>query len=158
MLYRVIRPLKALLVVLILIAAGVQLLVPVAAAQAADNYPGLAYLAVPYSVTLIAIVACGQVAAACIWPLLTHVGKESLFADDTFRWVNVVIYAGGVATLLSAALSVHVFIVVGTGPITLPMGLLGMTVGTAAFTLLMLVMRGLLRSAVAMRRDLEGVI
>lgn len=159
--YRVIGPLKALLVVLIVGAVGVQLLVPLSAAEVAEVNPAFAYLAVPYSVVLIAIIACGQVAVAFIWPLLTHVGQESIFTDAAFRWVTVIIYAGGVATVLSALLTVHLFIVLivaDTGPGTLRAGMIGLTVGTAAFTLLMLVMRSLLRSAVAMRQDLEGVV
>lgn len=156
--HRVVSPLKALIVVLIVFAVGVELLVPLAATQAATNFPMFAYLAVPYSVTLIAIILCGQVAAAAVWPLLTQVGNGSIFTGDPFRWVRVIIYAGGIATVLSAALTGHVFIVVSTGPITLPMGLIGMTVGTAAFTLLMMVIRGRLQTAVAMRRDLDAVI
>lgn len=158
MLLRIIGPLKALLVVLIAGALGVQLLIPLAAAQTADVNPDFAYLAVPYSVALIAIVACCQVAAAIIWPLLTQVGNESIFTAGAFRWVTVIIYAGGVATVISAALTAHELIFVGEGPITVPLGLVGMTVGAGAFTLLMLVMRELLRSAVVMRSDLDEVV
>lgn len=159
--YRLISPLQVLLVVLIVGAVGVQLLVPLQAAAMADRYEAFAYLAVPYSVTGIAIIACCQVATGAIWPLLTRIRAGSLFDGGAFRWVNVIIGAGGVATLLCAALNVHLFIILaiaGLGPGTLRIALLGMALGAAAFTLLMLVMRGLLRSAVSMRHDLEGVI
>lgn len=141
--------LKVLIVILIVFAVGAQGLVPVAAGQTADANPAFAYLALPYSVVLIAIIACGEVVAVATWKLLTHVGDESIFTPDAFRWVNVIIYGGVAATVLSAGWAVHEFAFVGAGPITVPMGLIGLTVGICAFTLLMLVMRGLLRSAVA---------
>lgn len=158
MMLNVIDWLRTLIVILVVFAVGAQALVPVAAAQTADANPDLAYLALPYSVVLIAIIACGEVVAVATWKLLTHVGDQSIFTRDAFRWVTVIIYAGLAATVISAGWAVHEFVFVGAGPITLPMGLVGLAVGLCAFTLLMVVMRGLLRAAVAMRSELDEVI
>ncbi len=154
----VILPLRALIVALCVLAAAAQALVPLAAHEAAAMAPELAYLQVPYAVAGIAIIGCGQVVLVATWPLLSRVRRGVIFDAGAFTWVRVMIGAGVVATVLCVLLSAHVLLVVGQGPPTVPLVLLGGCAAGAAFTLLMVVMRALLRSAVAMHEELAEVI
>lgn len=151
-------PLRALIVLLVLLALAAQALVPLAAAEAATLEPGLAYLQVPYAVAGIAMIACGQAVLVAIWPLLSKVRRGVIFDAGAFRWVTVMIGAGVVVTVLSAVLMAHVLLVVQVGPVTVPLALLGAVAVGAAFTLLMVVLRALLRSAVGMHDELAEVI
>lgn len=155
---RVIVPLRALIVVLLLLALAAQALLPLAASETATSAPDLAYLQVPYAVAGIAMIACGQLVLVAIWPLLTRVRYGAIFDAGAFRWVGMMIGAGVAVTALSLLLTLHVLVVVQQGPITVPLVLLGGAAGGAAFTLLMVVMRALLRSAVAMHDELAAVI
>lgn len=155
---RVVVPLRVLIVVLLLLALAAQALVPLAATEAATTTPELSYLQVPYAVAGIATIGCGQVVLVAIWPLLTRVRRGAIFDVAAFRWVGVMIGAGVVATTLSLLLTAHVLLVVQQGPVTVPLVLLGGCAAVAAFTLLMVVMRALLRSAVAMHDELAEVI
>jgi hypothetical protein len=117
-------------------------------------------LSVPYSVAGIALVACVQVALLGIWALLSMVRRDAIFADRAFRWVDVIIGAGTVATALTLALAVHLYFVVE--PILDAPGLIAITLGGTicggAFVLLMVVMRGLLRRATSFRSELDEVV
>src|SRR5690625_711556 len=155
---KVIVPLRALIMVLLLLALAAQALVPLAAREAATMAPELSSLQVPYAVAGIATIACGQVVLVAIWPLLTRVHRGAIFDVGAFRWVGVMLGAGVVATTLILLLTAHVLFVVRQGPVTVPLVLLGGCAAGAAFTLLMVVMRALLRSAVAMRAELAEVI
>src|SRR5690625_1784747 len=98
---RVTLPLRALIVLLFLLALAAQALVPLAATQAATLEPSLAYLQVPYAVAGIAMIACGQVVLVAIWPLLSRVRRGVIFDAGAFRWVGVMIAAGVMVTALS---------------------------------------------------------
>lgn len=155
---RVILPLRAFIVLLITLALAAQALVPLAATEVAATEPSLAYLQVPYAVAGIAMIACAQVVLVAIWPLLNRVRRGAIFDVGAFRWVALMIGAGAVATALSVVLTAHVLLVVQAGPVTVPLTLLGLAAGGAAFTLLMVVLRALLRSAVTMHDELAEVI
>ena len=112
--------------------------------------------AVAYAVLAVAAVACLEVALVALWVLLSMVARNAIFEERAFRWVDVISVAGLVATLLVAALCAHMgewddapgLILIGGG-----IGL-----GGVAFALLMVVMRGLLRSATTFRRELDEVV
>jgi hypothetical protein len=148
---------------ILLIAAGAVLtqifIVPVVGTGIADDAE-LPELGVPYAIIGVVIVACVEVALFAIWVLLSMVRKDAIFSERAFRWVDVIIGAAVVATALSLALAVHIYYVVN--PILDAPGLVAITLGTAilgaAFVLLMIVMRGLLRSATTLQSELAEVV
>jgi hypothetical protein len=152
------RLLRVALVILLLGSVFAQVLLPVAASQFGTTVPEVAYLVVPYSVAAILFIACGQVALLVVWRLLSMVGGGVIFTRSALRWVDVIIACGSVATLLSAVVWIHMlgFVPGGGGPMGLY--LVAVVVAGLAFVLLMIVMRGLLESAIADRTELDEVI
>ncbi len=135
-----------------------QLLVPLYASQVGTTFPEVAYLVVPYSVAAILFIACGQVALLVVWRLLSMVGGGVIFTRRALRWVDVIIGCAAVATVLSAGVLIHMlrFVPGGGGP--MGVYLVACVVAGLAFVLLMVVMRGLLESAIADRTELDEVI
>lgn len=117
-------------------------------------------IAVPYAFCGILTIACGQVVLVAIWALLSRVRRDAIFSERAYRWVDVILAAGITATATLLALAVHVAVVVEP-PLDAP-GLtafaFGAVVCAAAFVLLMIVMRGLLRSATGLRSELAEVV
>jgi hypothetical protein len=150
--------LRVALVVLLLGSVLAQVLVPVYASQVATTHPEVAYLVVPYSVAAILFVGCGQVALLVVWRLLSMIGGGVIFTRRALRWVDVIIACGAVATVLSVGVLIHMlgFVPGGGGPMYLY--LVACVVAGLAFVLLMVVMRGLLESAIADRTELDEVI
>ena len=132
--------------------------IPQLAAEAAEEFPELAYLAIPYSVLLIVTVACVQVVFLALWVLLSRVRRGAIFTEQSFAWVNTIIGAGILATALVFALGIHLLGIVDVGPPPLGMLMSAIVVAGAAFVLIMIVMRGLLRSATALQSELEEVV
>src|SRR5699024_12621073 len=130
---KVIVPLRALIMVLLLLALAAQALVPLAASEAATVAPERSSLQGPYAVAGIATIACGQVVLVAIWPLLTRVHRGAIFDVGAFRWVGVMSGAGVVATTLILLLTAHVLFVVQQGPVTARRVLRGGRAGGAAF-------------------------
>jgi hypothetical protein len=154
----VIRLLRVTLVVLLLGTVLAQLLVPVYASQEATVFPEVAYLAVPYSVVLIVVIACVQVALLVTWRLLSLVNGGVIFSRRALRWVDVITACAVVATVLSAGVLFHLLFIVGVGGPGVLLWLAACLAGGLAFVLLMVVMRGLLASAIADRTELDEVI
>jgi hypothetical protein len=150
--------LRIVLVVLLLGSVLAQVLVPVFASQAGTTVPEVAYLVVPYSVAAILFIACGQVALLVVWRLLSLVDGGIIFTRRAVRLVDVIILCGAVATVLTAVVLTHMlgFVPGGGGPTVYYLA--GCIAGGLAFVLLMVVMRGLLLSAVANRAELDEVI
>lgn len=151
----VIRLFRVALVVLLLGTGLVQVFVPVLASEEAKIFPEVAYLAVPYSVAAILFIGCGQVALLVVWRLLSMVNGGVIFTRRALHWVDVITACGAVATVLSAGVMIHVIAFVGSPLIYY---LAASVVGGLAFVLLMVVMRGLLESAIADRAELDEVI
>ena len=152
------RLLRVALVVLLLGSVLAQVLVPVYASQVGTRFPEVAYLVVPYSVAAILFIGCGQVALLVVWRLLSLVNGGVIFTRRALRWVDVITACGAVATVLSVGVLVHLlgFVPGGGGPTVLYV--VACVVGGLAFVLVMVVMRGLLESAIADRTELEEVI
>ncbi len=150
----VIRTLRALLAVLALGALGAQVVIVVVVATHPET--DLTDRAVAYALLGVAAIACVQAALVALWVLLSMVRRGAIFDERAFRWVDVITGAGFVTALLVAALCAHV------GELDDAPGLIliggGVAVAGAAFALLMIVMRGLLRSATGFRRELDGVV
>ena len=152
------RLLRVTLVVLLLGTVLAQILVPVVASQEARIFPEVDYLAVPYSVALILVIACVQVALLVVWRLLSLVDGGVIFTRRALRWVDVIIACAVVATVLSAGVLIHLGYIVDAGGPLVALGLPATLAGGLAFVLLMVVMRGLLESAIADRSELDEVI
>jgi hypothetical protein len=150
--------LRVAIVVLLLGSVLAQLLLPLFGSQEATVFPELAYLVIPYAVAGILVIACGQVALLVIWRLLSLVKGGVIFTRRALRWVDVITACAAVATVLSAGVMFHLVFVVGAHHIVLTLGLVGCLAGGLAFVLLMVVMRGLLESAIADRTELDEVI
>ncbi|WP_150308072.1 DUF2975 domain-containing protein [Planctomonas psychrotolerans] len=120
------------------------------------------FTTVPVAIAVLVVVlaACAEAALFAIWQLLSMVRRDAIFTPRAFRWVDLIIGAGLVVTVILLALSVYVFVVIL--PIEDAPGLLAITGGAAlcaaAFVLLMVVMRGLLRSATSLRSELAEVV
>jgi len=154
----VIRLLRVALVVLLLGSVVGQVFVPAFASAVAETNPGIDYLIVPYSVAAILVIACGQVALLVVWRLLSLVSSGVIFTRRSLRLVDVITVCGAVATVLNAAVTIHLLAVVNAGG---PMAILWLIAGISGgvtFVLLMIVMRGLLESAIADRSELDAVI
>lgn len=151
----VILALRALLILISLGALGGQIVIVVVIATHIAG-PEVLVLAVAYSVLGVAAIACVQVALVALWVLLSMVRRGAIFDERAFRWVDVISVAGLVAAVLVAALCAH------AGEIDDAPGLvligLGVGIGGVAFALLMVVMRGLLRNATVLRRELDEVV
>ena len=152
------RLLRFALVILLLGTVLTQVLVPVLASEEAGIFPEVAYLAVPYSVALILVIACVQVALLVVWRLLSLVDGGVIFTRSALRWVDVIIACAVVATVLSAGVLIHLLFVVGVGGPSVALALPASLAGGLAFVLLMVVMRGLLELAIADRTELDEVI
>lgn len=151
--------LRVLLVILFLAALSTQLwFTPQLAGDAARAFPELAYLAIPYAILWITVALCAQVTLVALWVLLGRVRRGAIFRDSAFGWVNAIIVSGAVATVLVFALEIHLLGIVDAGGPPLGILLSGLVVAGAAFTLVMVVMRGLLRQATELQTELEEVV
>ena len=152
------RLLRVALVVLLLGSVLAQVLVPVFASQAGTRFPEVAYLLVPYSVAAILFIGCGQVALLAVWRLLSLVDGRVVFTRHAVRWVEVLTGCAAVATVLSAGVSIHMlrFVPGGGGPMIYYMA--ACVAGGLALVLLLVVMRGVLVSAIADRIEFDEVI
>jgi hypothetical protein len=152
------RLLRVALLILLLGSVFAQLLVPLQATMAGTTFPEVEYLVVPYSVAAILFIVCVQVALLVVWRLLSLVDGGVIFTRRALRWVDVIIGCAVAATVLSAGVLVHMLgFVPGNGGPTIYFMLACIASGMA-FVLLMIVMRGLLLSAIADRAELGKVI
>jgi len=149
--------LRVALVVLLLGTVLAQVLLPVFGSEEGRIYPELEYLVVPYSVAGILAIACVQVALLVVWRLLSMVNGGVIFTRRALRWVDVITVCAAVATVLCAGTLIHLLFFVGVGG-PLILWLAACLAGGLAFVLLMIVMRGLLESAIADRTELDEVI
>ncbi len=155
----VIWVLRVLIVALFLGSLLVQVLVPVQASSVGDRIPEVAHLVVPYSVAAILFIGCIQLALLGLWRLLSLVKGGIIFTRQALRWVDLIVLSGASATALTTAVLVQMlffFIPGGAGPVIFY--LTGVIAAGVMFVLLMVVMRGLLVSAVEDRTELDGVI
>jgi hypothetical protein len=147
------------IVVLLLGSVLAQVLVPGLASRYAEDVPEVAHLVLPYSAAAILFIGCAQVTLLALWRLLSLVKRGVIFTRHALRWVDVIVVAASVATLLTAGVLLHMlflFIPGGAGPVVY--WLSAVIFAGVLFVLLMVVMRGLLVAAVADRSELDGVI
>ena len=150
--------LLALRIVLALALAGslfVQaVMVPLFATDLNDLDPEFAYLRAPLVVIALVGIVTVQVTMVCVWRLLTMVRHGTVFSHAAFRYVDVVIGAIAVASLLMFGLGVLLAPgeAVAPGVVLLIGGAGGLIAGVA---LIVVVQRMLLAQAVA--RDAEAL-
>jgi len=143
---------------------GQIVVIPTTAADEVDRFPAYAPFAAPYVTVAILGVACVQVALFAVWQLLGMVQRGAIFTPRAFRWVDVIIAASVVATLLATGVAAHL----GLAEIPSPgdgMDVIGAcgaalaAVGVgASFAMLTVVMRGLLSRATALQTEMAEVI
>lgn len=131
--------------------------VPAVAAQSAWRYHEIAYLQVPGIIVGILFLICVQVVLVCVWRLLSLVRRDAIFSERAFPDVDVSLGAVGFATLL-VAVTLVTFMVTGVenASITL-LCVLGLVVG-GGLSLLIVVLRGLLKKAWQLEQDLSEVV
>ena len=152
---------RAVQVILAVLFAGMllaQVLIPIVAADAGAQYPEVAHLVVPYSVAAIGALVLVEVTIVAVWRLAGLSAGGRVFAPGALRWVDVVIGCAAAVAVLSALVWVHLVVVEATGGPGPMLAILFATVGAAGVALLMVVMRGLLRAAIADRAELAPVI
>lgn len=131
--------------------------VPAVAAQSAWRYHEIAYLQVPGIIVGILFLVCVQVVLVCVWRLLSLVRRDAIFSERAFPDVDVSLGAVGFATFL-VLVSLVTFMVTGVenASITL-LCVLGIVVG-GGLSLLIVVLRGLLKKAWQLEQDLSEVV
>ncbi|MEU9499027.1 DUF2975 domain-containing protein [Streptomyces sp. NPDC048196] len=143
---------------------GQIVVIPTTAADEVDRFPPYAPFATPYVTVAIVGVACVQAALVAVWRLLTMVRRDALFSPPAFRWVDLIIGASVVATLLALGVTGHLALADIPSPDdgmavlgALAAALAGVGVG-AAFAMLVVILRGLLRKATDLRAEMAEVV
>lgn len=131
--------------------------VPSIASQMADRIPPLAYLQWPGIIAAALFVLCLQVALACVWRLLTLTREGVIFNARAFRYVDVILAAIVVATVVVLGSLVVITNAGAATPSLALLGVLGVVVGSM-LALLVVVLRGLLRKATQLESDLAEVV
>ncbi|MFK0118008.1 DUF2975 domain-containing protein [Streptomyces sp. NPDC090994] len=143
---------------------GQIVVIPTTAADEVDRFPAYAPFAAPYAAVAIAGVACVQVVLAAMWMLLDMVERDVIFTERAFRWVDIIIGTAVVATLLALGITGHLLLADIPSPddgMEIESVLAAATVcvaGGAAFAMLMVIMRGLLRKATVLRAEMAEVV
>jgi len=134
--------------------------VPWVANMFAFDNPEVTHLVVLYSATAMAAIAAGLVALVFIWRLLRLVASGEIFRHRALRWVNGILICISIATALAAGvLAFQMFDTTGTaGYFGSVVFLFAATLVGLTVLLLMVVMRGLLVSAIDNRGELDAVI
>ena len=107
-------------------------------------------------------VLCFQIVIVCTWRLLTLVRADRIFSDESFVWVDVIVWSVAAAWVLLAGVSAYLVGVIYFTPELrdpgTPILLTGMVLIGAVVVLTVVVLRALLRQATVLRSDLEEVI
>lgn len=150
--------LKALIAVLLTLLVLCQVVVlPGMANSLAGMYPYLAYLEVPGIAVGVVFTLCAQVVLVCVWRLLSLVRADSIFTPRAFVWIDVSLGAVVVATVLVVTTLALLTTAPAGSPSLVLLCLLGIVVG-AGLSLLLVVLRGLLRKASQLEHDLSEVV
>ena len=149
-----VRALRAVLVVLLAGSVFVQTVMVALLAVDLDEIDGdLSGRRIPILVIVVLGIVTVQVVLVCVWRLVTMVRHGTVFSNEAFRYVHIVISA-----VVSAALLVFVLAVILTPGEAVPPGVIllmgGFGVAVLGVALVVLVLRVLLAQAVA--RDIEA--
>ncbi|MFC9241759.1 DUF2975 domain-containing protein [Streptomyces decoyicus] len=143
---------------------GQVVVIPTTAADEVDRFPPYAPFAAPYVTVAIIGIVCVQVALVAVWMLLAMVRRGAIFTPLAFRWVDTIIGSSVVATLLALGVTGHLAVADIPSPhdgMEL-LGALGAAVASvgvgAAFAMLVVIMRSLLRKATDLETEIAEVI
>lgn len=143
---------------------GQIVVIPTTAADEVDRFHPYGPYAVPYVTVAIVGVACVQVALVAVWRLLAMVRRGAIFTPLAFRWVDTIIGSSVVATLLAFGVAVHLTLADIPSPDD-GMEIIGASAAAmasvgvgAAFAMLMVIMRSLLRKATDLQTEMAGVV
>jgi len=151
------RALKPLIVILFVGSVLVQALIPLVSWTIWTDQPDPT-AAVIYGIAGFLAVVCAQVALVAMWKLLTLVQRDDIFSPLSFRWVDLIIRVGWIATGLCLIVAMHDLLIANIGPLTVPMALMGCVVAALSVTMLVLVLRQLLTSAMNYKAELSEVV
>ncbi|MGC3955674.1 MAG: DUF2975 domain-containing protein [Propionicimonas sp.] len=126
--------------------------------QLAVVYPEVAWLRWPLLLVAWLMILVVQAALVAVWVLLGMVQQDRVFTIAAFRWVDLLIAAAVIDTLLVLGVFVLCSFVLRANPAGLMLTELALVLGGAAFALLMVVMKGLLRQASQLTDELSVVI
>ena len=150
--------LKTLILVLVALLLVCQVVViPAVAQQMVERSPQLDYLQVPGIVVTVGFLLCVQVALVCVWRLLTLVRASIIFSEHAFTYVNIILGIVALATFLILGSFITLAATGSASPSVVILCWLGMVVGSG-LALMIVVMRGLLRKASQLERDLVEVV
>ena len=148
---------EALLGALSLVGLGAIALLPSVSASVADSLPEYANLRGPLLALAITFTVLGLLALAMVSLLVQRIYGGSMLEHRSVLWVNVLVGTQG----LAAALIVVGFVVISNGQAGSPFLALMQVMaclGLVALACITLVLRSLLKSAIAMRTELDEVI
>jgi hypothetical protein len=127
-------------------------MVPLMAIDLEEADRDVAHLQIPFATTLILIVLTAQVFVVCVWRLVTMVRRETVFSHAAFRYVDTMVGAAAVASLLTFVLGMILAPGDAVAPgIVLIVG--GVAVVAAGIALTVLVLRTLLAQAISSRAE-----
>ena len=150
--------LKSLIAALLALLLACQVVVvPVIAAEMADRLPPLAFLQWPGIIAAAIFVLCLQAALICVWRLLTLAREGIIFNAKAFAYVDVILVAIIVATVIVIVTLALLTAVGAASPSIALLSVLGIVIG-AVLALLVVVLRGLLRQASQLESDLAEVV
>lgn len=136
----------------VIILVGGILLFPVSASLARDN-PEFAGLRIPLLALALAIGVCAEAVLAATALLVGYIHQDRIFDRAAARAVDLLVLTVLVATVLTASLLPFI-----PGPPPLALVTVGGVVVGVALTLVLSVLRSLLRRAVLMRVELDEVV
>jgi len=145
-------------VMLVLMVFAQAVFFPLAASDLADAFPEVASLRWPLLALVILVIAAGEIVLVCVWMLLSLVKADAVFSPRSFRYVDVIIAMALLDTVLVTGINAYLLFGLRADPPAIFYGLLALMVLGAATLLLMVVMKGLLRQACALRDELSEVI
>ena len=131
--------------------------VPVVSGWMADEYPEFAWARWQLAISLIAFLACIQATLLATWELLGRVARDEIFDAEARRWVDVILGALGAGWCIALVTAAWQTIQGVSAPWIVLTELLGLMVGLAV-VLLIVVLRGLLVRATALKVEMDAVV
>lgn len=154
---RVVVPLRILLVLAFgAVVLAQVMIVPGSLADMAKESPDKAYLRWPLMALWWFWLICVQVVIVSTWKLLTMVQRDRIFSEQSFVWVDAIVWAIAAAWVVLLGVSIPLGLRADDPPV--PLMLSFMLIGGAVLALLMVVMRALLRQATELRTDMDAVL
>ncbi len=152
-------PLLTLLVLIGLLVLALQVgALPVLAAEWAREAPEFDFLAIPLAIGAVGAGVCVQLALVVTGRLVQFVHRGRILDRDALRWVDGLVLCGALATAIVMVTFVTLAVAGTGGPPALSILMLTAIVGGTTVTLLLTVLRALLRQAVALDAELREVV